>query len=507
MKRVIELVRVSTDAQAGGDRASIPAQRTINRRTCQQFGLQIVRSFEISDVSGARVMFAPEVLEMLELMKASEIHGVVTREFSRLIRPEQYSDYALLDVFINTNTLLYLPEGPIDFTSKTGRLFGTIRAAFAGLERQEILERVWTAKEEKRKRGELAQSEVVLPFGVGYKAGKFFYKPEAEKIREAFRQFLAGNQNYSAHARTVGVTPRGMHLILRNAIWTGWRVIDKKRDLSSAGRYSGVNGRQADRRKVARHPDEIIRTRVIQNPLISEAQFAAVQRIMDRKQARHWRSQNRQARFVYNGFLTCSACGEIIHTALARRYYYACKGRRLKHTCATVYMAREKLETILDQLFGRRIVDPAFLERCVQAFEDRHTATSSNGQVLRLTETICTLRKRRERVIETYFDGVIERSERDSLIQLIDADIHRAHDQLMQQELSHKPIDTRTLVDYFAPLGEWEYWSRENKRLFLSTLVPDIRVANYEIQSLGLPATLFSNEVTPGGKDSSQRRA
>jgi hypothetical protein len=56
-------------------------------------------------------MFAPEVLEMLELMKASEIHGVVTREFSRLIRPEQYSDYALLDVFINTNTLLYLPDG------------------------------------------------------------------------------------------------------------------------------------------------------------------------------------------------------------------------------------------------------------------------------------------------------------------------------------------------------------------------------------------------------------
>jgi hypothetical protein len=77
----------------------------------------------------------------------------------------------------------------------------------------------------------------------------------------------------------------------------------------------------------------------------------------------------------------------------------------------------------------------------------------------------------------------------------------------MQQELSDTPIDTRTLVDYFAPLGEWEYWSRENKRLVLSTLVPDIRVANYQIQSLALPAALFGNEVTRGGRGSWLRPA
>ena len=56
------------------------------------------------------------------------------------------------EAFADSNTILYLPEGPIDFTSKTGRLMGTIRAAIAGLERSEILERVWTAKEEKRRR-------------------------------------------------------------------------------------------------------------------------------------------------------------------------------------------------------------------------------------------------------------------------------------------------------------------------------------------------------------------
>jgi len=111
---------------------------------------------------------------------------------------------------------------------------GTIRAAIAGLERTEILERIWTAKEVKRRRGELAQSKIVLPWGVGYEQGHgFFYKPEAEKMRKIFQLFLSGNQSYSRSAKLLGVTPRGMHVIMRNPIWTGWRVIDQKRDNSS----------------------------------------------------------------------------------------------------------------------------------------------------------------------------------------------------------------------------------------------------------------------------------
>jgi len=138
------------------------------------------------------------------------------------------------------------------------------RMAIAGLERSEILERVWSAKEEKRRRGELAQSEIVLPFGVGYEKGRWFYKPEAQKVRDAFREMLAGHHNYVQLATMVGVTPRGMHLILRNPIWMGWRVIDKKRDSSAAARRTGKDGRQGDRRKILRAPDESRRLRIAQ---------------------------------------------------------------------------------------------------------------------------------------------------------------------------------------------------------------------------------------------------
>src|SRR5687767_10439948 len=98
MKRCIELLRVSTLGQAANDRASLPSQRSVNKQTADRFGLNIVRSIEMAGVSGATVLMAPEMQEMIRLMRDAEIHGVVTREFSRLMRPENYADYALLQV-------------------------------------------------------------------------------------------------------------------------------------------------------------------------------------------------------------------------------------------------------------------------------------------------------------------------------------------------------------------------------------------------------------------------
>ena len=508
MKKVIELIRVSTEGQAADDRASIPAQRAINRRTASQYQLDIIRSIEISDVSGASVLKAPEIRELIDLMQSPDIHGVVTREFSRLMRPENFADYALLQAFVDSKTVLYLPDGPIDLASKSGRLLGTLRAAMAGIERTESLERIWTAKEEKRRRGELAQSEIVLPWGVGYnKSSGFFYKPEAERIREAFRKFLAGNQNYVALAKFVGVTPRGMHVIMRNPIWMGVRVIDKKRDTSERGRYPQKNGRQADRRKIARSPDEVIRVRVIQEPLISETDFQTVQRIMDLKEKKHWRSRSDyEHRFTYNGCMTCSRCEEPIQTAKARRDYYACKGRRAAHTCNTKYMAREKLELILDHLFSEWLTEASFLERCVAELIRRSERDESVVRVQRLTADIANLRRRRDRIVDSFVDGVLSREERDDRLLPINHDIQIAHEMLMQERPS-VALDVNVLAEALSPLAEWSYWSRDQKRSLLAALVPDIRLADYEIESLGLNPEIFSNESTRTDRDSWRRPA
>ena len=484
-KRAIELIRVSSESQAAEEKASIPAQRAINRKTALAYGLTIVRSIELSDVSGAAVLKAPEIQSLLTLMESPEIHGVVTREFSRLMRPENYADFALLQVFVDTNTWLYLPEGPINFASTDGRLLGTLRAAMAGVERLDMLKKTWAAREEKRRKGELAQSKIVLPYGVDY---PWKYTADAEKVREAFRLFLAGETSYSDIGRKVGVRMENLRNILRNPIYTGWRVIDKKRDMSLAGKYTTKNGRQGDRRKIARAPEEVIRVKVLE-PLISEAEFNQVQRMIRLKKERRTKPVSR---FTYNGFLSCSLCNGIIYTKYRRADYYVCKARHIDHTCSAGYMRKERLEPELDRLFSKRLTNPRVLAKLVKALNKKRPTADSEI----LTERLAGLTNKRERILDYYFEGGINSEERDARIGGVENE-HKVLSGLLAKSQPNPNLEVDRLIDLFSVFTEFDLLQRNDKRALLGAIAPEILVSCYKIDGL-----FFSLDINPADTDS-----
>jgi len=508
-KRAIELIRVSTESQAGDDRASIPAQRAVNRRTAVQYGLDIIRTIEISDVSGAAVLLAPEMQELLRLMASPEVHGVIAREFSRLMRPENFSDYALLQAFADTKTVLYLPDGPIDLSSKSGRLLGTIRAAMAGLERTEILERIWSAKEEKRRAGKMPQSAITLPFGVGYDRGaeRWYYTPEAEKVRAAFRLFLSGEMSYYSIGKALSIDPYSLRVIMRNPIYTGWRIIDKRRDPSAAAHKAGKDGRQADRPKILRAPEEVIRVRVIDVGLISEAEFRQAQALMDIKKTRHWRTRsNYEHRFVYNGFLTCAECGEVIYTHFRRRDYYICSGRKRKAGCLTPYMRRETLEPIIDSLLSDQLTNRTFLDSLSESWAVKNENSRSESETVRLQSQLTALAAKRERVVDLFVEGVISRELRDERLAVIDRDLQVYSGLLMRESPVQQPTPEQ-LAHVFAPFFEWEFLGRDDKRQLLTVTIPEICVSKYRVVGLKLLPSAIGTEVSHTGRDSSLRPA
>lgn len=485
MKRVIELIRVSTAGQAAEDRASIPAQRTVNQRTAAAYDLTIVRSIELSDVSGASVLKAPEIQELLTLMESPEIHGVVCREFSRLMRPENFADYALLQVFVDTNTVLYLPEGPIDFASKTGRLMGTIRGAIAGMERTEILERIWNSKEAKRRAGGFAQSRKCLPFGVDYSSGKWSYTGDAERVREAFRLFLSGELSYAIIGRKVNIEPYNLKIILKNAIYTGWRIIDKKRDISPAGRYVTKNGRQGDRRKIQRAPEDVIRVKVLE-PLISVSDFARVQQLMSDKKVGHWRlKETLDHRFTYNGFLVCG-CQSRIYTKYRRADYYVCKNR-----CGAHYMRRDRLEPTLDRLFCQQLTDTAFLRRILTAAREKQPRVDSEA----VTKQLTRLTEKRKRILDTFFDGLINPTERDLRLAGIGREQQTLAELLSREQFSDRLTPT-ILAETFAPFVEFDLLNRDQKRRLLNTITPQIVAADYVVSGLYLSGLMQNHKDT-----------
>lgn len=507
MKNAVELVRVSTEAQAEGDRAGIPAQREINRRTAERYGLRIARSIEIVDVSGTAVLQSPEMQELLRLMRDPEIHGVVTKEFSRLMRPENFADYTLLQHFIDTRTILYLPEGPIDLASKHGRLYGTLRAAIAGLERGEIIERMQAGKEALRRAGKHPCGPRTLPYGIGYtKEQGWYYTAEAEKVKQAFACFLSG-RGYTEIARQLSLPRTNVRFLLENPIYTGWRIYDEKRDPSPDAYIPRPSGRQGERRKIKRAPEETIRVKVL-DPLVSEEEFTRVQRLIGLKREKHWRIRaDTTRRYTYNGFLTCSECLGPMYTHSSKHDFYVCKShhpreRRKRELrglipCTNHYMLRQKLEPKLDELLGERLREREFVNRVVDAYNEltEHPRQPVAVDKAALEDKIENLRKKRQRILEAFFDGVLEKEERDLRFEEIDRELS-AYGQLLTESapaVTQPPVlDLEAILALVQPFTEWKFLDREDKRTLLGQLCPEISVYRYEIKELTL--TLVSGD-------------
>jgi DNA invertase Pin-like site-specific DNA recombinase len=453
--------------------------------------------------------------ELLRMMESPEIHGVVTKEFSRLMRPEKFTDYALLQQFIDTGTVLYLPDGPIDLASKSGRLLGTIRAAVAGLERREILDRMNDAKESMRRAGKHAGGESTLPYGVAYspRAG-WSYTADAEKVRTAFRLFLSGETSYTLLSQQLHIPRTNVRFILENPIYTGWRVYREKRDPSPSGYVSGPGGLQGYRRKIRRAPDEVIRVRVL-DAIVSEADFNRVQQIIELKRQKHWRSYaDAPRRYSYNGFLTCGDCASLLYTHTSRHDFYVCKSRNTREArlraarglvpCSNRYMLRKKLEPRIDFLLSMKLREPEFLSRVVDEFNSSAQNAISTAAAERavIDKKLATLEAKRQRILEAFFDGTIDKPERESRIAEVDAEVS-AFNKILLETMTAIP-DVRTeaeIEEALEPFAEWEFLEREDKRALLTALCPEIRVERYTVKSLML------NLVSEGSNEVSQNPA
>ncbi len=132
--------------------------------------------------------------------------------------------------------------------------------------------------------------------------------------------------------------------------------------------------------------------------------------------------------------------------------------------------------------------------------------SKTDAEMARLTAEISGLRRKRERVIDGFIEGVIEGRDRDRRLAAIDDGIRVAQETL-NRAVQSTTLDLPKLIEAFTPLAEWEYWTRDQKRQILSTLVPDIRVADYQVESIGLNPSLFSNEVSLTGTGSLRLQA
>ncbi|MCZ6489322.1 MAG: zinc ribbon domain-containing protein [Acidobacteria bacterium] len=188
--------------------------------------------------------------------------------------------------------------------------------------------------------------------------------------------------------------------------------------------------------------------------------------------------------------MLCGVCGAPVYSCCQRRDYYVCRDRRLKPSdgvrCTSKFMRRERLDPALDSLFGDRLTDPGFLEKIAEGVS---AGSRTQSRCAHLTADMQALEKKRQRILDSYFEGVIDQDERDRRLGAIEHDRALYGDLLMREGMERPGLSVHSLAQAFAPFQEWKFLSRKHKRRLLTALVPEIYVNDYRV----LGVTLLSD--------------
>src|SRR4051812_47756620 len=99
--KVISFLRVSTDAQ------DTARQKADVARVIAANNLEVLRTLELVDVSGCKVINNRDVQTVLRDLKSPDIAGIAISALDRLFRPNNYSDFSILDSFRQTRKLIF----------------------------------------------------------------------------------------------------------------------------------------------------------------------------------------------------------------------------------------------------------------------------------------------------------------------------------------------------------------------------------------------------------------
>lgn len=505
----IGLCRLSTEEQAAGGKAGLLRQREELRLTCERFGIEITEVFEIVDVSGAQIAASPEFQRLLVALSNPSIHGLVIAAIDRLMRPDDFTTYGILDFFLQNRKLIWIPSSQIDVAEDSGFMQATVHSMMAGLDRRRILKNTQMGKEQNRKRGRCANAKITLPRGVDFdfRTGRWSWVgPESSRVKDAIKLLLSGGRSVRSIAKELGYrTERTLYNQLRNPIWIGVREYRFKR----GEKYPSKNGRQSDRRKILR--DQPLRVPIDIEPVVSKEDFDRVQTILDGSR-QHWMEARRSgSRFECSGVLYCGKCGERFYSKGERRDRYDHYHCRSQHKggrgCGAVKPRREHLDYSVCVLVSEIFTKPQNLIALLSSVRREGDTENFASEIRSATERIRDLGFERQRLLTLSVKGLFTESEIERQARRIDAEMRAASVQLQRAESSVSAAEIEKSSEILGALcsvfTEFALLGRRERKRLLRAYLSKVEITEGRISKvvIRLPATNAKN-CNHTGKDS-----
>jgi hypothetical protein len=145
-------------------------------------------------------------------------------------------------------------------------------------------------------------------------------------------------------------------------------------------------------------------------------------------------------------------------------------------------MSRKRLEELIDAAIASQLTELSFLTRVIQSHVEAARRGSPGGQDKRLKQRLASLEAKRVRIIDSYIDGTIGRSDKQSRLSDVDFQIAEVNRQLAQ----YRPFvfDPGQILRITQVFREWEFLGMKAKRRLMEQLLPQIYVDRYEIKGV-----------------------
>jgi site-specific DNA recombinase len=488
--------RVSSEAQASEDRASLTDQRERSEAYCQMEGWEIVGVYEDAGVSGAKAS-RPSLDRLLKDAADGKFERVVFLKLDRLGR-------SLRDLLNLSKTLEDLGVGIVsvhdkfDTATLSGRLYFSLLGAFAEFERGTIIARTIAGKWGGARKGRWQAGWMAY----GYDRDPEGHMPvinevEAAVVRRIFDLYVNGSSatKIANLLRAEGVPTKGRGARSIDGEHKGWHRTSITRLLTNpmymGEAYYGKTQKDRNGRAVPRPREE---WESLECPaIITREVWDAARKRSDRNVAESRMPSAKKTAFLLSSLIFCKECGRKMYSQSRRtrrnpsyQYRnYVCPTAHNYGQCRTpVGVSAERVEAaVLTELVRLYSEPERVLEACEAQIEmlergEGEIATSIAAH----KNYIAAAEKKRDRLVEIYTEGMVKKATFSKQLKAIERDLNAWGSELSRLEEEAKvKTDADALRAQAAAIAEqagevFAHFTEDEKRRFSRLLIERVTI-------------------------------
>ncbi len=472
IKSAVIYTRVSTEDQAKKD-LSLPYQLAQCQEFAKKEGYTVLEEFEDPGKSGRNAQ-RPALQSMLHYITENHVDAVIVYKQDRLSR-SQADFWGMIDLFKRINT---------KFISITEQ-FGDSAEATISMGMMSSFAQYYcdylsgNVKKGQKQKVNIGWWPTFAPLGYENYGEKSFKKIRpikeiAEQVVHAFKLFATGQYSITELTETMikrGMTSNGGNPISRTAIGRMLRNPIYYGSFYWNGElYKGEH-----------------------EPILDKELFDSVQAVLDLNRTKGTRDCKHN--FMLRGYLYCK-CGSMLTGEIKTKNYkngksqqfayYGCKSRKKSKDCSRTYIAMNKIEDMVADLFKNVQFSDEFkkivLSEAKKIIAEIRDTESDEEKIIR--QRIARLNLRMKNAEDDRFDRVITREHFTQVYERIKAELDEANIELSKLSKDHsKTVKVLDELLAFTDDVQNSYLEADNelKRRYLQIFFEKVIVNNGEI--------------------------